>query len=272
MDLATHTVYMQITITAKGKINQLRAAPIDASEAKARWRAFRVAEGWAPRAPLLTPPDANLKLAKDMVSYGLSLAQAQTSGVANVCPFSTAACRAACVAKNGNGAFNCTQEARALKVKFLLADPDAFVSLLAAEIDIAYAKHGDALRVRLNTFSDVRWEEVAPWLLAGRAHVCFYDYTKDWSRRTPANYRLTLSVSERTSDVLAVAETLRGQNVAVVFDTPKDAPLPATWHGVTVVDGDRSDNRFDDPAGVIVGLRAKGRMRRDTRGMVRRAA
>jgi hypothetical protein len=175
----------------------LAPAKIDPDEARGRWDAFRVASGYAPGRPLLTQPDENMKLAKDMVTYGLSLAQANTSGMTNVCPFSTPGCRAACVAKNGNGSFKSTQDARILKVRFLLADPSAFVTLLAAEIDKAVAKHGDQLRVRLNTFSDIRWEDVAPWLFTERPHVNFYDYTKDWTRNPPANYRLTLSVSER---------------------------------------------------------------------------
>jgi hypothetical protein len=243
--------------------------PMDAGEAAARWRAFRVANGYRPGRPLLTQPSENVKLAKDMVTYGLSLAQANTSGVANTCPFSTAACRAGCVSKNGGGRYRSVQAARALRVRFLLADPSAFLTLVASEIDAAYAKHGDRLRVRLNTFSDIRWEEVAPWLFTDRPAVQFYDYSKDWARQLPANYRISWSVSERTADAAAVERAADGETVAVVFTTKKGAPLPAEWHGVRVVDGDVSDNRADDPNGVVVGLRAKGRMRSDTRGMVR---
>jgi hypothetical protein len=42
--------------------------------------------------------------------------------------------------------------------------------------------------------------------------------------------------------------------------------LPSTWLGFPVIDGDRHDARFLDPAGVIVGLRAKGLARVDTSG------
>ena len=262
---------------------------IDVRVARQEWRDFRVANGWGPNAPLLTPPKANHKFDLDgsVFTYGLALAQSNTAGKVlaldhiakdgrprftiisvNVCPFSTPACREGCVAKNGNGAYKGVQSARALKVKFLLANPNAFLTLLAHEIDKAYKKHGDRLRVRLNTFSDIRWEEVAPWLLD--RPVSFYDYTKDWERRTPTNYRLIRSVSEQTPDAKAaciVAST--GTNIAVVFSTKKKQALPERWHGIRVIDGDKSDNRFDDPSGVVVGLRAKGRMRKDTRGMVR---
>ena len=53
--------------------------------------------------------------------------------------------------------------------------------------------------------------------------------------------------------------------MAVVFATRKGNDLPATWAApwgdtYTVVDGDAHDLRFLDPAGVIVGLRGKGRL------------
>jgi hypothetical protein len=47
----------------------------------------------------------------------------------------------------------------------------------------------------------------------------------------------------------------------VVFSTKRGRPLPTHWHGLPVVDGDATDNRFDDPGGVVVGLRAKGRLK-----------
>ena len=55
-----------------------------------------------------------------------------------------------------------------------------------------------------------------------------------------------------------------GMNVATVFRKA----LPATHMGLPVYDGDDSDLRFLDPAGVIVGLKAKGRAKKDTTGFV----
>jgi hypothetical protein len=55
----------------------------------------------------------------------------------------------------------------------------------------------------------------------------------------------------------------QGMNVAVVFDR-----LPNSYKDRRVVDGDLSDLRFLDPDGVIVGLKAKGRARRDQSGFV----
>ena len=51
-------------------------------------------------------------------------------------------------------------------------------------------------------------------------------------------------------------------------DTRKGEPLPATWRGIRVVDGDESDLRFLDDPCVIVGLRAKGKAKGDASGFV----
>jgi hypothetical protein len=93
----------------------------------------------------------------------------------------------------------------------------------------------------------------------------FYDYTKVIKRlgNTPDNYHLTASYSENMapetmSDILDA-----GHNVAVVFRVCEHkakcaCKLPTSWRGYTVINGDASDVRFNDPNGVIVGLKAKG--------------
>ena len=54
-------------------------------------------------------------------------------------------------------------------------------------------------------------------------------------------------------------------NVTVVFDK-----LPETYMGLPVFDADDTDLRFLDPKGVVLGLKAKGRAKKDTSGFVRR--
>jgi hypothetical protein len=125
-------------------------------------------------------------------------------------------------------------------------------------------------------FSDIPWERVAPWVFALRPDVTFYDYTK-WPAGVrsplPANYSLTYSASELWGDGDIVDTATRGENVTVVFDTRRGHDLPSEWRGVRVVDGDRSDARYEDPRGVIVGLRAKGDARgTSARGFVRSVA
>ena len=85
----------------------------------------------------------------------------------------------------------------------------------------------------------------------------FYDYTKLPNRRNlPSNYHLTFSRSESNEHLIP-----QGMNVAVVFDT-----LPETFMGRKVIDGTDTDLRFLDPQGVVVGLVAKGKAKKDNSG------
>ena len=148
-----------------------------------------------------------------------------------------------------------------------MTQPAAFMRLVVDEIDRAATKcerDGIGMAMRLNAFSDVAWERVVPWLFEMFDGVRFYDYTKRTERvALPSNYSLTVSRTERTSMANVQASIEAGQNVAVIFDTPRSKPLPETYGGVPVIDGDESDLRFKDPDGVVVGLRAKGSLRSD---------
>ena len=53
-------------------------------------------------------------------------------------------------------------------------------------------------------------------------------------------------------------------NVAVVFRKE----LPATYLGRKVINGDETDLRFLDEKNVIVGLKAKGKAKKDMSGFV----
>ena len=114
--------------------------------------------------------------------------------------------------------------------------------------------------------SDIPWEKTFPELWALFPDVIFYDYTKNPFRVSTAAYRLTFSRNEINEELMR--EAVQGANLAVVFDTKKGKKLPASWHGLPVIDGDTHDNRFADPLGVVVGLRAKGPAKRDTSGFV----
>jgi hypothetical protein len=45
--------------------------------------------------------------------------------------------------------------------------------------------------------------------------------------------------------------------------------MPETYMGRPVFNGDESDLRFLDPKGVVVGLYAKGKAKKDTSGFVK---
>jgi hypothetical protein len=242
----------------------------DLQTARATWKAFRAERGFGV-ADLLGDPDSNLKLGKDAVpTYGLSLSPADASGE-ELCVWRSPGCTAACVLSTSfRGKLDSVATARAVKSQFLATDPQAFVTILGAEIRRAVAKNGRIL-VRLNVASDIRWEYVAPSLF-DIPGASFYDYTKAprKHRGTHPNYRLTFSVSERDRSVTEALEYLQtGGTAAVVFDIRKGNPLPATWNGFGIIDGDVTDARTFDPDGVVVGLRSKADGRNDETGFVK---
>ncbi len=227
-------------------------------DARKAWAAIRVKYGFAATTPnLLAPPDSNTKIRKNVIpTWSLTLTPANQSKVWNTCTWSTPQCRAACVLWTaGRGRFESVRQGRLVRTAFLAQHPAAFLALLTDEVRRHNAK-GVEWGMRLNVASDLRWENIAPWLFDGD-NVRAYDYTKAPNRITPANYRITFSHHEHRDDEWVRSTVAAGHNVAMVFDVPKHA-LPATHLGIRVIDGDLSDYRYGDPSGVIVGLAAKG--------------
>lgn len=259
--------------------------------------------------PLDTKPLALLTVGNPKTAKGekygvltaiMHLAPAQLSG-RNVCPHATQGCIAACLNTAGRGGIgldadglNVIQAARIRRTRYFQRDRDAFMADLVAEIERhvkVAAKHELSPAIRLNGTSDLPWERFPvtrggvtyPHVFAAFPDTTFYDYTKWPVRLRPLvsaipNYSLTFSLAESNEE--NAGNALRaGVNVAAVFDTRKSADLPA-WHAIggtiaRVIDGDASDLRYMDPSesvGVIVGLRAKGRAKRDTSGFVRKVA
>ena len=48
----------------------------------------------------------------------------------------------------------------------------------------------------------------------------------------------------------------------------RNAELPKKWLGIKVINGDKHDLRFKDTKGRIVGLKAKGKAKKDKSGFV----
>lgn len=238
-------------------------------QARAKWFAFRKFHGYKGYADFTQPGTNNSKVAKGgKRTRMLTLAPADMSHVINTCTWSTPACRDACVlATAGKGRLSSVRRARVVRTLFLLLHPTDALTLIASEIAADMLKFGaENVIVRLNVASDIRWERVAEGALFA-LKASFYDYTKAPVAQRgplPRNYRLVYSVSERPASTENALAAIRTEaNAAVVFAVKKGAPLPATWRGVPVIDGDVTDDRTQDPYGTIVGLRAKG----DARGV-----
>ena len=75
-----------------------------------------------------------------------------------------------------------------------------------------------------------------------------------------ANYRAVYSVNESSDLAKVAAFVARGGTAAVVTTRKKNDAPPASFMGLPVVDGDSTDNRFDE-RGAWVDLAAKGKAR-----------
>ena len=54
----------------------------------------------------------------------------------------------------------------------------------------------------------------------------------------------------------------------MILTENKTVQLPETYLGYQVINGDQTDLRFNDDVGVIVGLKAKGKAKKDCSGFV----
>jgi hypothetical protein len=192
----------------------------------------------------------------------------------NLCVHSSEGCVNACLNTSGRGAMEKIQLARLKKTLRFLSDRQGFISQLKDEIASHVkkaTKKGFSPCVRLNGTSDLPWHNVGN-IMQDFSDIQFYDYTPNLPRmmqflkgELPSNYHLTFSRKEN-NDMQSFFVLANGGNVAMVFDK-----VPKTFKGYKVIDGDESDLRFLDEKNVIVGLKAKGKGKKDTSGFVIKA-
>jgi hypothetical protein len=226
-------------------------------------------------------------MAQGYNTYILHLAPASLSGH-NVCPKATAGCISACLNTAGRGGMfkrgentNTIQKARIRKTQLFYDNRTEFMSLLVKDILLGIkqsAGKGLVPVFRLNGTSDIAFEKY-PVSMGGIQYnnifeafpnVTFYDYTKILGRKVNniPNYSLTFSAADgNDNDVYAAIS--QGYNIATVFGIKKTLPMPEFYNGLPVFNGDESDLRFLDPKGVVVGLYAKGKAKKDTTGFVK---
>ena len=225
--------------------------------------------------PLLTMASASAKLSKNEVkSFILYLAAASQNNFGiNICPKASIGCTKACLFTAGRGKFNNVKTARIEKTDFMLFDPAKFYKKLAAEIMYNSTLAFDQkIAFRLNGTSDInhykqlkRYANLDINTLPN--NVIFYEYTKNLNmaksiKKEFSRVHITFSKSE--SNWYECIEALEhGFNVAAVFNE-----VPDSYKGYKVIDGDLSDERFNDQKWVIVGLKAKGEAKNDKTGFV----
>ena len=206
--------------------------------------------------------------AKGYLSFILHLAPADLSGN-EVCPKRTKGCTDACLNTAGRGGMfkkgentNMIQKARIRKTKYFFADRAGFMDDLATDImkAVNFARRKGLKPVfRLNGTSDLSWEKYG--IIEQFPTIQFYDYTKVLGRKTAhlQNYHLTFSAADG-NDADVQKALAQGMNVTVVYDRIPEG----------VYSADEDDLRFLDPRVGIIGLKAKGRAKKDTSGFVKR--
>lgn len=211
-------------------------------------------------------------LSKGFLTGILYLAPANLSGI-NVCPMASLGCRSACLFSAGRGRFYSVTVARVTKTLAYHFDKPRFIQTVKKSIKSLVTKannKGFTPVVRLNGTSDILWERNTD-IIQSFPGVQFYDYTKIVQRFNfdmPKNYHLTFSLSESNDKDAAKALAL-GVNVAAVFRDTLPGTLTLGGSAYAVINGDTTDLRFLDAAGVIVGLKAKGKAKSDLSGFVR---
>ena len=228
-------------------------------------------------------------------TYILHLAPADLSGY-QTCPKATAGCKSACLNTAGRGGLfkkgettNTIQQARIRKTKMFFENRQEFMADLVKDIELAIKQSAklDLIPVfRLNGTSDLAFEKYEVVrngvlyrnIFAAFPEVQFYDYTKMLNRKVAniPNYQLTFSAADGNDDDVAKAVN-QGMNIAMVFALKKTEAMPEVQiisytggaRSLPVFNGDESDLRFLDPKGVIVGLYAKGKAKKDTSGFVK---
>lgn len=200
----------------------------------------------------------------------------QNSKNINICPNASESCIEACLYTAGRGAFNSIQNARKARTEMYINNRQEFCNKIASELillDKKAKRIGGKIAVRLNGTSDLDFISILKNrtnldLLNDLTNLVFYDYTKIIGKvlkyaGTP--YKLTFSRTEKNEkECLTALEN--NTPVAVVFH--HRIILPKKYFGKKVLDGDEADDLMLNSGAVILGLKAKGRAKKDTSGFV----
>lgn len=222
---------------------------------------------------LLRKGSTNAKTVKnELPTVIMYLAPYDTAGGANICPNASLGCRLSCLFKAGRGVFSSVINARIAKTLYYLSERTKFCNQLVSELCKINSK-GVKTAVRLNGTSDLDFIAIirnrVGFDILSLPNLHFYDYTKILGKalkyKDTPNCTVTFSRDETNEQKCLEALSL-GINVAVVFDHRK--PLPDSYLGYPVIDGDAADDLMLTHNGVILGLKAKGKAKRDTTGFV----
>ena len=206
------------------------------------------------------------------VNRGLTLATSREAtpflgSAFDACVGATEACRMACVGSRcGQGRLASSAIARIGRTIALHGATETFWTFYDLEVRREVkraARKGYRLALRVNVASD--HANVAARSASAHPDVKHYDYTAIAANmRRDDGVRRVYSLKDGAQRrMLAKRMLSEGRGLAVVFaaSARRKEPLPATWNGAPVIDGDLHDLWFlQAPASgpFVVGLRVKG--------------
>ena len=213
----------------------------------------------------------------DFLNLGVQLAPSYISNY-NVCSNASIECGIKCINFTGLGSkhmlnknnIHMVLKARLIRTILYFEYKEQFKKRVIQEINLyknKVKKLNDnnindkeiKICIRLNVFSDIKWEKTFKEIFNIFKDIQFYDYTKVLNRNIKHldNYHLTISRNEINKDVIKDIPN----NKAYVFNVKRNDKLPLTYENKKVIDGDLHDLRFLDEKKIIVGLRYKGNVK-----------
>tara|TARA_A100001011_G_C14191065_1_gene791341 strand:+ start:77 stop:955 length:879 start_codon:yes stop_codon:yes gene_type:complete len=210
----------------------------------------------------------------DFLNLGVQFAPSYISGF-NVCSNASIECGMKCINFTGLGSkhmlnksnIHMVLKARLIRTIIYFEYKEQFKKRVIKEINLyknKVKKLNDnntndkeiKICIRLNVFSDIKWEKTFKEIFNIFSDLQFYDYTKVLNRNIKHldNYHLTISRNEINKDVIKDIPN----NKAYVFNIKRNDKMISTYDNKKVIDGDLHDLRFLDNKNVIVGLRYKG--------------
>jgi hypothetical protein len=228
---------------------------------------------------LLSNGNTNAKTSKNSLeTYILYLAPhtLNSKGI-NLCPWASNGCTFNCLYTSGMGVFSNVQKARIEKSDLFVNDKIAFLNKLFKElekINKKAIKENKQIAIRLNGTSDIDFvalfsHKLNKSVLDLFPNLVFYDYTKNIQKiekyQNENRYHLTFSRSEDTKNEDILKALNFNANVAIVFSSNN---LPDFYLNTRVLNGDDSDIVMVYNKSKILGLKAKGKAKKDKSGFV----
>ena len=208
---------------------------------------------------LLVTNNGNTKIRKSAEGTEYKIASLSLSPDDIICANrKRAECAVDCLFKAGRGVMSNVERSRRGKTKLWHTNREQFLDILYTEIKAhirSSKRAGKIAAIRLNTISDISWEEHD--IFQQFPELIGYDYTKRPERigKTPENYRLMFSYSGAPLYQPMVEDALKTDvPISVVFR----GGFPKEFLGREVVNGDKSDLYNLEASGKVIGLKLKG--------------